>query len=114
MLNSISGLPLERIVASGGGTKTQLWLEIKASVYGIPILVPEEAECGLVGCAAMAATATGRFGNVQDAAEAYVSYSQEIQPHPRWMDIYRPMQTFCDKLYRHSQALYDDLDGLLQ
>ena len=112
ILDRISGAPMERVIASGGGAKTELWLRIKASVYGIPILVPEEAECGIVGCAAMAATATGRFSRVEHAADAYVSYSREIRPDPAWMDIYRPMQAFFEKLYFHSQSLYDDLDTL--
>lgn len=114
ILNDISGSRLERVIASGGGAKTKLWMKIKASVYGIPILVPSEPECGLVGCAIMAATATGRFGSVEAAADAYVSYQDEIAPDPRWADIYRPMQAFFEKLYLHSQSLYDDLDRLPQ
>jgi len=54
-------------VASGGGAKTHLWLKIKASCYGIPILVPSEPECGVIGCAAMVAAASGRFRTAQDA-----------------------------------------------
>jgi xylulokinase len=112
ILDRISGAPLERVVASGGGAKTKLWLKIKASVYDIPILVPREAECGLVGCGIMAATATGQFSDLQAAADAYVAYDEEIRPDPAWADIYRPMQFFFEKLYQHSQALYDDLDRL--
>jgi xylulokinase len=114
ILDSISGSRLERVIASGGGAKTELWLKIKASVYGIPMLVPSEPECGIVGCAIMAAVATGRFSKVEDAAETHVSYAEEIAPDPRWTDIYAPMQEFFEKLYRHSQALYDDLDRLPQ
>jgi xylulokinase len=114
ILDRISGEPLTRIIASGGGAKTELWMKIKASVYGLPILVPREPECGLVGCAIMAAAATGRFGSVEQAADAYVAYDQEIQPDPEWSEIYRPMQAFFEKLYHHSQALYDDLDRLPQ
>lgn len=112
ILDRISTSPITRVIASGGGARTELWLKIKASVYGIPILVPEEAECGIIGCAAMAATASGQFSQVEDAAEAYVSYGAEITPDPAWSDVYRPMQTFFEKLYTHSQSLYDDLDGL--
>lgn len=114
VLDAISGVPLERIIASGGGAKTKLWMRIKASVYNIPILVPAEAECGIVGCAIMAATATGRFANVEAGVDAHVSYVDEIMPDPRWSDIYAPMQMFFEKLYKHSQALYDDLDRLPQ
>lgn len=114
ILDRISGAPLERVIASGGGAKTKLWMKIKASVYGIPILVPSEAECGLVGCAIMAASATGRFNSIEQAADTYVSYSEEITPDPQWVESYRPMQAFFEKLYIHSQSLYDDLDRLPQ
>jgi len=103
---------VEYVIASGGGAKTELWLRIKASIYGIPIRVPKEPECGIIGCAAMAATATGRFGRVEDAISAYVRYAEEIRPDPAWVETYARMQTFFDRLYVHSQALYDDLDRL--
>jgi xylulokinase len=112
IMETASGKLLERVVAAGGGARTKLWLQIKASIYGIPILVPKEPECGIVGCAAMAATAIGRFGRVEQAAENFVGYAEEILPDPRWVETYRLMQPVFDKLYHHSQALYDDIDAL--
>ncbi|PLK68830.1 pentose kinase [Rhizobium sp. TH135] len=114
ILDAISGEPLKRIVASGGGAKTELWMKIKASVYDLPILVPREPECGLIGCAIMAAAAIGHHSSVGKAAEAYVRYDREVLPVPEWVEIYRPMQAFFEKLYQHSQSLYDDLDRLPQ
>lgn len=112
VMEAASGRPLDRLIASGGGAKTALWLKIKASATGLPILVPEEAECGVVGCAAMVAAATGRFSTVQDAAAAFVRHGAEIAPDPEWAERYARMQPVFDRLYHHSQALYDDLDGL--
>nr|WP_246684082.1 hypothetical protein [Mesorhizobium sp.] len=66
----------------------------------------------LHGCAAMAATATGRFSRVEQAAERFVNYGAEILPDPRWAETYRRTQPVFDRLYRHSQALYDDIDAL--
>ena len=107
-----SGRPIERVIASGGGAKTELWLKIKASVYGVPIVVPEEAECGLVGCAALAQTAMGRFRGLGEAIDAMVRFTAEVAPDAAWSDTYRRMQPVFDRLYAHSQALYDDLDAL--
>lgn len=112
IMERASGQKLERVIASGGGAKSDLWLKIKASVYGIPIAVPQEAECGVIGCAAMAATATGRFSNLQQATDAYITYGDDVEPDPAWMDTYFRMQPFFDRLYLHSQSLYDDLDAL--
>lgn len=114
VMEASTGQKLERVVASGGGAKTELWLKIKASAYNVPILVPRETECGIVGCAAMAATALGRFARLEDAVGRFVQYEQEVLPDPAWAETYARMQPVFDKLYRHSQALYDDLDGLEQ
>ncbi|HVL57423.1 MAG TPA: FGGY family carbohydrate kinase, partial [Burkholderiaceae bacterium] len=93
------GQRIERIIGSGGGAKAGLWLKIKASVYGIPIVVPAEAECGLVGCAAIAAAATQQFSSAEQAAAAFVRYGEEIPPVPAWSDVYAKMQPVFDRLY---------------
>lgn len=107
-----AGTRLERVVASGGGAKTALWLKIKASLYGIPVVVPEEAECGLVGCAVMAGVATGRFRDVEEAVSTLVRHTAEIAPDPAWAERYARMQPIFDRLYRGAQDFYDDLDRL--
>lgn len=112
IMERATGHRLERVIASGGGAKSSLWLKIKASIYGIPIVVPREAECGVIGCAAMAATATGRFTRIEDAISSYVNYADEVLPDPAWAETYARMQPLFDRLYAHSQALYDDLDNL--
>jgi xylulokinase len=112
IMEASSGKRLERMIAAGGGARTKLWLKIKASVFDTPVLVPQEPECGLVGCAAMAATATGRFSRTEDAAEAYVRYDEEIAPDPAWVEVYSHVQPVFDRLYHHSKALYDDMDAL--
>ncbi|WP_119393006.1 xylulokinase [Taklimakanibacter lacteus] len=114
IMERAAGNRLERVIASGGGAKSPLWLKIKASLYGIPIVVPREAECGVIGCAAMAATATGRYSRIEDAVSAYVKYADEVLPDPAWRETYARMQPLFDRLYAHSQALYDDLDKLTQ
>ena len=112
IMEAAAGHPVERVIASGGGAKTELWLKIKASIYGVPILVPKESECGLVGCAAMAQTAMGRHGSLAQAVDAIITFGAEVTPNPAWSDTYSRMQPVFDRLYRHSQALYDDLDAL--
>jgi xylulokinase len=112
LMEARSGQKLERVIASGGGAKTSLWLEIKASAYGIPIVVPEEPECGVIGAAILAATAEGRFADLDQAAAAFVRYAKEVRPNPAWAETYARMQPVFDRLYHHAQALYDDLDRL--
>ena len=112
IMEAAVGRPVERVIAAGGGAKTALWLKIKASMYGVPVVVPAEAECGIVGCAAMVQTATGRHASLHDAIGTIVSFAAEIAPDPAWSDTYARMRPVFDRLYHHSQPLYDDLDAL--
>ncbi len=77
------------------------------------MVVPVEPECGVVGCAALAAAALGEFPSPEAAADALVRFKEEIQPDPAWQERYDAMAPIFDRLYLHSQAFYDDLDRLL-
>lgn len=104
------GVNIERLVAASGGAKASLWLDIKASMYRTPILVPAEVECGVIGCAILAATAYGQFANLGDAVGAFVRFEREVQPDPYASDVYDRMMPIFERLYLHSQQFYDDLD----
>jgi xylulokinase len=102
----------QRIVAAGGGARSELWLRIKASLYRASYLVPREPECGVVGAAAMMAAATGDAHDLGAAVRRMVSYEREVAPNPAWADRYDQMMPVYADLYRSSQAFYDRLDAL--
>ncbi|MBV9642525.1 MAG: pentose kinase [Verrucomicrobia bacterium] len=106
------GNKLDRLVASGGGAKTRLWLEIKASVYGCPILTPADPECGVLGCAMLAGVGAGIFFNIDDAVRRLVRYDAEIQPDPSLSERYEKMATFFDKVYSQSETYWNELEKL--
>lgn len=111
-LQGAGGRP-DRIVAASGGARNALWLKIKASMYDVPYLVPEELECGVVGAAVLMAAATGRAGSVDAAAARMVRFAAEVAPDPAWRETYDRMMPIYDRLYDHSRAFYDDLDALM-
>ncbi|WP_306120114.1 MULTISPECIES: FGGY family carbohydrate kinase [unclassified Roseitalea] len=111
-MEAATGSRAEVLIASGGGARADLWLKIKASIYERPILIPQEAECGLVGAAILAQVATGRFSSVQEGADALVRHGRIVEPDPAWSDRYRRMQPVFDRLCAAAQPFYDDLDRL--
>lgn len=102
----------DRIVAASGGAKNELWLKIKASVYNVPYMVPEELECGVIGAAMLMARATGQSDSLEIAAKQMVRYKHEVLPDARWVERYDRMMPIYQRLYENSKALYDDLDAL--
>src|SRR5262249_8268156 len=100
---------VQSIIAAGGGARTRLWLEIKASVYDRPILVPAEPEAGVTGCAMIAARVGGAVADWADARARFVTFGAEVAPHPAWRDRYARQAELFDALYLASRSLWDRL-----
>lgn len=101
-----------RVVAAGGGAKSKLWLQIKASMYGVPYSVPEELECGIVGSAAMMSAAVGMSTSLKAAVEKMVRFQKEVRPIPKWSERYDRMMPVYERLYFTARDYYSDLDAL--
>ena len=106
------GNKLERLVAAGGGAKTRLWLEIKASIYGCPILTPANAECGVLGCAMLAGLGSGIFESIDDAVKQLVRYDAEILPDPSCSERYERMAAFFNRVYEQSESYWNEMERL--
>ena len=106
------GATLDRLVAAGGGAKTRLWLEIKASIYQCPILTTVDPECGVLGCAILAAVGAGLQPDVPSAVSHFVRYAEEIPPNEAWMERYAPMQDLFDDLYTVSAGFWQRFDRI--
>jgi xylulokinase len=73
------GISMERFIASGGGAKSNKWLQIKADIMGVPFVRPQFTECGTMGAAMLAGVATGIFSE-KDAVEIYFKEDAVFEP----------------------------------
>ena len=89
----------------GGGSKSELWRQMMADVFGIPVVVPEgssENACAL-GAAILAMVGTGAYASVPEACGRIVKMAPgAYEPDPDNMSMY-------DKVYEQFDALYPRL-----
>ena len=90
---------------SGGGARNQLWLEIVASVLGLPLERTVVEEGAAYGAALLGGVAGGVFANVREAATTCVHVRDAIEPNPEWEPAYADG-------YRRYRALYPALETL--
>jgi xylulokinase len=75
---------VRRIVATGGGTRDQAWIQALADCTALPVdvaAVPEGAALGAVFLGRMAA---GMESSIADAAR-WARISHRVEPDPRWV-----------------------------
>lgn len=87
-----SGVKFDSLVATGGGAKSKLWMQIKADILGIPFTTLATDDAGTVGCAMMAGVACGAFANMDDAKTRLVRQTGRFMPdasrHARYSALY--------------------------
>ena len=76
------GANFDRVIASGGGTKHPLWLQLQADVFGLEVHTTQTPEAAAFGAASLAGVGAGVFDNLVTACERCVKWS-ETTHHPR-------------------------------
>ena len=93
------GVRIEELRAIGGGAKSELWLQLKADITGIPVVVPRVTEAACWGAALLAGAGVGCFESIAGAAEQSVVLSATYQPDPDRQQKYAELFVLYKKLY---------------
>ena len=96
------GVSPEKGRVSGGGARSRLWLEIVASVLGLPLEPTVVEEGSAYGAALLAGVAGGVFADAHQAVAACVRPRDAVEPDPAWADAY-------EEGYARFRALYPAL-----
>jgi xylulokinase len=71
------GVPVKQIRASGGGSRSQLWRQIQADVFGQPVYTINAEEGPAYGVALLAAVGAGAFKTIEEACAATIQVVKE-------------------------------------
>ena len=104
-LIELSGASALRIVATGGGTRLQPWMQAIADATGRPVEVSAVAEGAALGAAFLARMAAGLETTIADAAR-WAATDRVVDPDPGWAAaIEDRYQRFLELGNRRSDAI---------
>jgi xylulokinase len=102
------GTPAGRLIASDGGAKSRIWMQIAADALGRPLELLEGHPGSCLGAAYVAAVGVGALAG-WDQITRFVRPAATVQPEPsRAADYARAYGVFREA-YRRLQPLYPDL-----
>ncbi len=98
LVSELSGRPaLGRV--SGGGARSDLWLQILASTLELPLQRVAVDEGAPFGAALLGGVAAGVFADVQEAVAACVKPGEIVEPVAAWVEPYRQARERFRALY---------------
>jgi xylulokinase len=102
-----AGGPARRVVAVGGGTNAELWLQIVSDVTGVTQLVPAETIGASHGAALLAAIGAGLVPADTDWSQT----SYEVTPTADNAELYDDLFTLYGDLYSQTADTVHALSG---
>jgi xylulokinase len=103
------GVPVRQIRASGGGSRSPLWRQIQADVFGQKVVTLNAEEGPAYGVALLAAVGAGAFRNVEEACDATMRVVKETPVNRRAAAYYDRGFPLYQNLYR---SLKDDFKNI--
>ena len=108
------GITLERIILSGGGSKSDLMTEIFADVFGIPVIRNHVGDSAGLGSAICVAVSLGIYDSYESAVRNMVKVKDIRSPNEENYEFYKQMNeevyqlvpSYTDPLYRKSYDVF--------
>jgi len=97
--NLPTGMEIAEFRVVGGGSKSDIWMQLTADILERPCTRTVEVEAGALGAAMLAACGCGRYKTIQDAASAMVVFSKTFIPDKRSSKSYYPNYQRYRELY---------------
>jgi xylulokinase len=97
------GVPRE-VRVCGGGARSDSWCQLKADVFGLPVLRARARETGLIGAAMAAWIGLGRYSTLVEAAQAMCPIERGFEPRAALRGL------FEDRAIRYAEAKAVALD----
>ena len=106
------GVSIKELRSVGGGSKSDIWLKIKASVLNLPIIVPDISTGAPFGGAIICGTGLGIYKNPAQFAKEAARIKMVVEPDVEWNKIYSELYQVFLSLYKDTKQDFYQLAHL--
>ncbi len=99
------GISPSRLLATGGGSKSRVWTQIKSDITGLPISIADAPEVGALGLVMSAAKSLGLVSSLREAKELFTKEGEVLLPDRKRHEIYNERFEQYKNMYSASKQL---------
>jgi len=100
------GIRADRIIASGGGAKSKVWLQIQSDIFNKEIQVIDVEEQATLGACIIAGLGTGIFSSTKEACDKFVTFEDKVYyPDQKNVNRYNELFEVYQSLYQRTKDL---------
>ena len=96
---------------TGGAANSEVWSQMFADVFQIPVEVPAGTELGCLGAAICGAAASGIYSSYEEACRNMVALKRVYRPDTKLTNVYDKKYQRYQKLLEVFAPAWKDLSG---
>lgn len=107
------GIEVREIRTMGGGSKSDVWNQIKSDITGKQFYTTQSAQdAACLGAAILAGTATGVFDSIASACESMIKIKKVYEPDEKNHGVYEEQYEKYKALFRAMEPIFQmDVKG---
>jgi len=91
-----AGISIQEIIATGGGSRSRFWNQIKASICNLPVISLKNEETALQGDAILAGVAAGVYASIEEGCQKMVVRKETFTPNQDAPAYQTQYAHYCD------------------
>jgi xylulokinase len=99
-----TGIKLNQVRIMGGATKSDIWNQMQADMYNLPVETLKVTDAAVLGAAICGAVSIGLFSGIAEAAQKMVKTDKRYEPNAQTVKVY-------EKIYEIYCAAYEALSN---
>lgn len=108
LIEAVDGQKVTGVRSLGGGSKSQIWRQIKADVCGVDISAMTETECTSLGAAILAAVALGYYPDAASAARVGNALASTLAPEADKKALYDQGFARYQRIWKQCRPIFDE------
>ena len=93
------GSNIQKLICAGGLSRSDILMQIKADIMGIPVTRLAQKESGTMGLAMLCLTAEGVYADYAQAARTMVKTDRTFEPDPSKVQVYAEKYRAYSRMY---------------
>lgn len=99
--------PVHTIIETAGGEDALAWRQMRADIYGRPLVVPASDDATALGTFILTAVALGVYDTIEAGSEAVVKHVSRVEPRTNRQAYYARLNRYYHQVLKSAQLLFD-------
>ena len=113
MKKNYPNLSIKEVMVMGGGSRSDLYNQIKSDVLGIPYVRLSRDDFALLGDVIIAGSAIGIYSDMKDTAKNFVIKTKVYEPDMQKHNLYRYYTSYYASIFDKVRDIYIDLENIV-